>query len=444
MKTTNWGNYPVTQTPTFNPSFEEDVIRILQASDSVIARGNGRCYGDSSLGGKMISTLNLNKILAFDRQTGLITCQAGVLLSDVIEVAVPYGFFLPVTPGTKFVTIGGAIASDVHGKNHHSEGTFGQHVTEMEVLLADGQIVTCSPSQHADLFWTTCGGMGLTGIVLKATFRLKKIETAYIRQEQVKARNLEEIMDLFAESESWTYTVSWLDTSAHGKDLGRSIMMRGEHASLEELPQKWKKNPLALPKNKKLNIPFYFPSFLINDLTLKIMNRGYYFKSPKKQWSGITHYDPYYYPLDSILNWNRVYGKNGFTQYQFVLPPEASREGLRKVLERLEKYKQYSFVTVLKLFGKAYKEAVLSFPMEGYNLAMDFKICPEVMKMLDELDAIVADYGGRLYLAKDARMKAEFFHQSYANSHLFRETLDKWQARCKFHSLQSDRLKITV
>ncbi|MEO1451664.1 MAG: FAD-binding oxidoreductase, partial [Bacteroidota bacterium] len=248
----NWGNYPVIEADVHSPSFEQDIQAMVQSQETLLARGNGRCYGDAALNPTLFSTHKLNKLLAFDREKGILTCESGVILSDILDVIVPAGFFLPVTPGTKFISIGGAIAADVHGKNHHAEGCFSDHLLSFDLVNAAGQIVRCTKEDTPELFWQTVGGMGLTGIIIRATFNLKPIETAFIRQESIKAQNLQEIMDLFEESESWTYTMSWIDCLQKGKNIGRSILMRGEHALPNEIPAKASSAPLDLPKKGKL------------------------------------------------------------------------------------------------------------------------------------------------------------------------------------------------
>ncbi len=432
-KVHNWGIFPVIDAEVISVKYPEFLPSILAQHDHVIVQGNGRCYGDSSLNSTMISTLAMNKILAFDSLNGVITCQSGVLLSDILQVIVPAGYFLPVTPGTKFITVGGAIAADIHGKNHHTDGCFSQHVLTMDVMQHDGSVVQCSAIQRPELFRHTCGGMGLTGIILQATFSLKKIETSYITQKSLKAANLDEIMDYFAANEHYMYSVAWIDCLAKGKDIGKSILMLGEHSKFGELDTQKQENPLYFNDKTKVSVPFYFPSFTLNPLTIKAFNFLYYNKQIKKEATAQIHYEPYFYPLDAVLHWNKIYGKNGFTQYQFVLPVEGSRQGLKDILKAISDSGEGSFLAVLKLFGEADKEAVMSFPKRGYTLALDFKISDKVLQLLDKLDQIVLHHGGRLYLAKDVRMSKDFFHKTY-NKIVQREQ--------GFSSLQSERLGI--
>jgi len=436
----NWGNYPVMESDERSFSLEEQLAGALLQSDGVIARGNGRCYGDASLAPNTVSTLKYNKILSFDTERGLFECQAGITLDQVLDVIVPKGWFLPVTPGTKLITVGGAVASDVHGKNHHVDGSFSAHVTEMDVRLADGSTLTCSQQQHPDLFWATCGGMGLTGIITRVVFDLKKIETSYIKQKQVKARNLEELIRLFDEYKDYTYSVAWIDCLKKGRGFGRSILILGEHAKLEDLDARKKADPLQLPKKKQITFPFNLPSFVLNQFTVKAFNFLYYGKNLRRELNNVVSYEPFFYPLDAILHWNRGYGKKGFVQYQFVLPLE-SKQGLVEILQRISDAGLGSFLAVLKVFG--HQDDLISFPKEGYTLALDFPVRKGLFEFLDKLDAIVLRYGGRLYLSKDARMKPEIFWQGYPTAQKFQDVIKKYNPKFSINSIQAQRLNIT-
>jgi decaprenylphospho-beta-D-ribofuranose 2-oxidase len=432
---TNWNNYPVVEAREISFDYEKEIASKL--AQSSIPHGNGRCYGDASLSSNVVNTLRYDKVLAFDEVNGIITCQSGLLLSDLLQVIVPRGWFLPVTPGTKFITVGGAVASDVHGKNHHIDGSFSRHIVSMSVLTGTGETFVCNASNRPDLFWATCGGMGLTGIILDVKFRLKKINTAYIRQKQVKARNLHEIMQLFEENPSSTYSVAWIDCLKSGRNFGRSILMLGEHAIVDEV----RSEKYLLPKEKALlTVPFYFPSFVLNGFSVKIFNALYYAKNYKTVMDSVVHYDGFYYPLDSVLSWNKIYGKKGFVQYQFVLPLASSKDGLIDILGRINKQRAGSFLAVLKLFGD--QDNLISFPLKGYTLALDFPIRPGLFEFLDELDTVVAGYGGRIYLSKDARMKKEIFWRTYPHAEEFREILRKYDPENRFVSGLSQRLTL--
>jgi decaprenylphospho-beta-D-ribofuranose 2-oxidase len=406
QKITNWGNFPVVEKEMRSEDSFKKIKEFVLSHNEVIARGNGRCYGDASLGETVFSTKKLNKFISFDRLNGIIECESGVLLSDILEIAVPQGYFLYVTPGTKFISVGGAIASDVHGKNHHAEGCFSEYVIEFKLMTENGTIITCSREENADKFWASIGGMGLTGIILTAKFKLKNIQSAYIRQESIKAENLDEIFRLFEESESWTYTVAWIDCLQKGKNLGRSILMRGEHAFQHELPHNLTKQPLRLKKKLQPTVPFYFPGFVLNALTVKIFNLLYYKKQTKKEVKSFIDYETFFYPLDAITDWNKIYGKSGFIQYQMVIPKEAGKEGMKQILETIASSGNGSFLAVLKLFGKSNPDAYNSFPFEGYTLALDFKVNSKLKKLVEKLDDIVQQFGGRIYLTKDSMSRS--------------------------------------
>ena len=442
-KISDWGNYPVIDAAVSGFDTAEQLRNKLGEPGEVIAYGNGRSYGDASLQSKILQTRRFNKFISFDPGTGALRCQAGVLLSEILDVFVPRGWFLPVTPGTKLITVGGAIAADVHGKNHHVDGSFGQHVLSMDVMRNDGSVITCSPQENADFFNITVGGMGLTGIILNASFKLRKIETAYIREETVRCANLDEIMDCFEASGDWTFSMSWIDCLAKGGSMGRSIMMRGEHARVGELINAIQKdNPLVPKKGLKLGVPFTFPNFALNPLSMKAFNFLYYNKAPAGTHQQIIDYNSFFYPLDAIGNWNRIYGKRGFTQYQFVIPKAAGREGMRNILKRITDSGLGSFLAVLKMFGE--QDSFISFPMAGYTLALDFPISAKAMELFKELDAMVADYGGRLYLAKDSRMDAKMFGKTYPNAADFKQAVAELnQGATRFASLQSKRIGIT-
>ncbi|SDE12786.1 FAD-binding oxidoreductase [Riemerella columbipharyngis] len=405
-KVANWGNYPVVEKEVKSEDKIEKIKNYIRANGDVIARGNGRCYGDASLAEHIFSTKRLNKFISFDRLNGIIECEAGVLLSEVLEVIVPQGYFLYVTPGTKFVSVGGAIASDVHGKNHHAEGCFSEYVIEFKLMNERAELLTCSREENADVFWATIGGMGLTGIIVSAKFRLKNIETAYIRQESIKAENLDEIFRLFEESEDWTYNVAWIDCLQKGKNLGRSILMRGEHALSAELAKKQGEYPLKLKEKFKPMVPFYFPGFVLNNLSVKIFNWFYWNKQKKKEIKNYVDYETFFYPLDVINDWNKIYGKKGFIQYQMVIPKVQGKEGMKRILETIAKSGNGSFLAVLKLFGKNNPKAYNSFPFEGYTLALDFKVNSKLKSLVKQLDDIVEEFGGRIYLTKDSMSRS--------------------------------------
>jgi decaprenylphospho-beta-D-ribofuranose 2-oxidase len=437
----NWGNYPVVETDETSFAFREELLELIFKKESFIPRGNGRCYGDASLAGTTISTLKFDKILSFDQSSGVFECQSGITLDRILEVIVPAAWFLPVTPGTKFITVGGAVASDVHGKNHHIDGSFSNHILEMDIVLSTGNTMTCSPENNSDLFEATCGGMGLTGVISRIKFRLKKIETSFIRQKQIRAGNLDELITLFDEYKGYTYSVAWIDCLKTGPHFGRSILMLGEHAGLQELNEKQKRDPLRVPRKKQINFPFSLPSWVLNTFSVRAFNFLYYAKNTKREINRVTTYEPFFYPLDAILHWNRGYGKNGFIQYQFVLPLEG-KNGLVEILKTISSRGLGSFLAVLKIFGK--QESIISFPREGYTLALDFPVRAGLFEFLDELDQIVLRYGGRLYMSKDARMKPEVLQLGYPDLHKFKDIVRKYNPEGKIRSIQSDRLFLTT
>jgi FAD/FMN-containing dehydrogenase len=369
-----------------------------------------------------------DRMLSFDDNAGLLMCEAGVLLSEIISAFLPKGWFLKITPGTKLISVGGAIASDVHGKNHHVEGCFSECVESIRILLPDGEIRSCSKGD--ELFRATCGGMGLTGIILDATISLKRVGSIHIEQTTIKTHNLRETFDAFEEYSSKPYSVAWIDCLAKGDEMGKCLLMVGDFST---------DGDFKYVEKKRLNVPCEFPSFVLNNLSVKAFNRLYYQRAP----SGVSHQkvdtDTFFYPLDAISNWNRIYGKNGFTQYQFILPKDASFDGLSEILNTIAASGKGSFLAVLKLYGAA-NENYLSFPMEGYSLALDFKIEKGLFRLLDQLDQVVLRYGGRIYLTKDVRVSRETFERGYPRVDAFREFRKKMGMDQKFNSLQSRRL----
>ena len=368
----------------------------------------------------------------FDAEKGLLHLQAGVLLSEIIDIFVPQGWFLKVVPGTKLITVGGAIAADIHGKNHHKAGCFSQSVKMFRLQLPNGEVIRCSKTKNKELFLATCGGMGLTGIILDVKIFLKKISSQYIKQTTVKTKNLKETFEAFENYKEKPYSVAWIDCLAKDKKLGRCLLMIGDFCQDQNLNYKQK---------RKINISFYFPSFILNKNSVKIFNWFYYHKVRKPISTKKISLDDFFFPLDAIKNWNRIYGKNGFIQYQFILPKETSYQGLAEILKLISISNKGSFLAVLKLYGKA-NENFLSFPLEGYSLALDFKIEKGILHFLNKLDKIVSKYRGRIYLAKDARVKKKVFGQGYPNIEKFRNLRKKYKMDKKFYSLQSQRINI--
>jgi decaprenylphospho-beta-D-ribofuranose 2-oxidase len=442
MKVSNWGMYPSTEAEVRSFSSEAEALGSMRDWSEMIPRGLGRCYGDSSLSPHILSTLKFNRFLDFDKERGILRCQSGVSLREMLDVIVPAGWFLPVTPGTKFVTLGGAIAADVHGKNHHGEGSFSTHLERFSLLAPSGEVYECSRTEHPEIFWATCGGMGLTGLILEGSFRLKKIETAYIVEESTKTPNIDALYRLFEESMHFTYSVAWIDCLARGSSLGKGILLNGEHARVSDLTKdSQRRAPLTLPAKRNLSVPFNLPSFTINPLTVKAFNTLFYAKAKAGQHRHIIDYNTYFYPLDGVHHWNRVYGKRGFAQYQFAIPPDKSYEGMLQILKAISQERMPSFVSVLKYFGKS-ETGPLSFPLEGYMLALDFPITNKLFGFLDRMDQIVHDHGGRVYLTKDSRMQPEMLRRGYPRLQEFLKIKQQLDGGRLMQSLQSQRLGI--
>jgi decaprenylphospho-beta-D-ribofuranose 2-oxidase len=408
-KIANWGNFPSSYSNIYSPKSLEELKKIVLENKQIIARGNGRCYGDSSLAKQIVSTLQLNKVIQFDKNKGILECESGILLKDILELIVPNGFFLPVTPGTKLITLGGAFSSNIHGKNHHIEGCFSNFVNSIKLIDEVGELHHLIPSD--ELFKKTAGGMGKTGIIVSIEFRLKKIETSYIKLRTILAKNYVEVIQLMQENKNVTYSVAWIDCLASKNKMGRSVLLLGEHATKNEISSKIK-NPLEVHKRSRISLFFYFPSFVINNLFVRLFNFLYYYKSLNST-SKIVHYDSYFFPLDIVNNWNRIYGKKGFLEYQMVFPKMHAEIGIKKALELLTKYNSASFLSVIKAFGNTSSTDYLNYPIEGITLGLDLKISKRVWTLLDELDELIAQFNGKTYLAKDARLNKINFDKQY-------------------------------
>jgi len=420
-----WGRFPVGETDLYRPERARSLNAALGCADSVLARGLGRSYGDAcyNTAGATVLMERLNRFLSFDEGTGTLECEAGVTFVELLDHFVPRGFFPPVTPGTKFVTVGGALACDVHGKNHHVDGSFSNHVLDFHLLTASGDVVRCSRSENPRLFWGTVGGLGLTGIVTRVRLRLRSIETSYISVDYERAANLD---DALARMESrddlYAYSVAWIDCLATGRSLGRSVLMRGNPAAADVLQQAGVGERLRGRRAQRLRVPLDAPGFLLNRYTVRTFNALYYRHHPVNGRDRIVHFEPFFYPLDGIRDWNRLYGRQGFVQYQFLLPPDDARAGLLQALELLSGSGAPSFLAVLKRFGAAEEESLLSFPRPGYTLALDLPWRAEATEtLLRKLDEIVLARGGRVYLAKDARLGPEAVAAMYPELAVWQE-----------------------
>ena len=403
-----WGRFPKFNTKELVPKSECELFESLKHTKSFIPRGNGRAYGDSAVNSNTtINMTKMNKFLEWNQNSGELIAESGVLIADIIQTFLPRGWFPFVTPGTKFVTLGGAIACDVHGKNHHKEGSFGNYINWIEIIV-NNKIIKCSPNKNSKLFHWTIGGMGLTGIIIRCSIKLKKVESGWIRQKNIVNNNLDETIKSFYEHENSTYSVAWIDCFATGKSFGRSILMLGEHVKKNKLGREF----LVYPQKKKQLLSFFFtpPSFLLNNFTISIFN-SLYFNKQKNKGSFFVDWDTYFYPLDSIRNWNRMYGKDGFFQFQCVLPKELSKIGYTKILTKIQEKTSGAFLAVLKNFGPG--NGNMSFPKEGFTLALDFKVTSKNITVVRELINTVNDLGGDIYLAKDAIMNESDYNKNF-------------------------------
>jgi FAD/FMN-containing dehydrogenase len=402
---TSWGRYPRSQ-QAIAPLHWRDAV-LPAAAGSMLAYGNGRSYGDVCLndGGTLLHTRGLDRYIAFDPARGILRCEAGILFAEILDFIVPQGWFLPVTPGTRYVTLGGAIANDVHGKNHHGAGTFGEYVRRFELLRSDGARLECSPGENADLYTATIAGLGLTGVIVWAEIQLLRIPSPWMAQETRRFANLTEFFALSTESErDYAYTVAWIDCAASGSASGRGVFYRANHAPAVAGGH--------APRASRLAVPFTPPVSLINTLSLRAFNELYYRRA--REGHAVVHYAPYFYPLDAIGEWNRIYGPRGFLQYQCVVPPAASETAIAELLRTIAASGSGSFLAVLKVFADRPAAGILSFPRAGTTLALDFPNGgAQTFALLDRLDEITAAAGGAVYPAKDARMSGARFRQYF-------------------------------
>jgi len=437
MKLGGWGRYPLIDAKLKSPTSIEELNELV-SQDNAIARGNGRSYGDSAISKKnTICMKNFNKIIEFNNKNGLVVVESGVLLSEIIIAFLHRGWFPKVTPGSKYVTIGGMVACDVHGKNHHKDGSFSKYVEWLDVITSDGSIKRCSRKDNSEFFNWTVGGMGLTGIVLRVAFYLHPISTSWIKQKTIPAKNIEHAIEIFEENLDSTYSVAWIDCSSRGDKLGRSLVMLGDHANISDLSSSMKSDPLTIKNKTKIRILFNFPSFILNSLFVKIFNSIYYSLGKKKKGYKLVDYDTYFYPLDYLLDWNKIYGSKGFAQFQCVLPLKKAKLGMRELLDAVSASKSISFLTVLKRFG--IQESYLSFPMEGYTLTLDFPITKSSIDLMKKLDEITLKYEGRFYLAKDSRMNSYTLEKSDTRFEKYKKFRSS-KMKKSFSSVQSERL----
>lgn len=438
-----WGRYPRHESEVLQADAPGSVPGLIAAREGLIARGNGRAYGDAAIGEQAtLMTRSLDRMKSFDPQSGLLTVEAGVLLADILSAFAPRGFFPAVVPGTKLVTIGGMIAADVHGKNHHRDGGFGDHVDELTLVLPSGETLACSRTQNPEIFAGTIGGMGLTGVITQAKVRLKRVESGWLKQRTLVAHDLDAAFDALEATADATYSVAWIDCLARGASLGRSLVYAAEHASAEEVAAlKPGAELFPKPRSGGLGVPIELPAFALNSLSVKAFNEVYFRRGAARGDSpALVHWEPYFFPLDGIRDWNRIYGRRGFVQHQCVIPNGVAREVLAEILERFSRAGKASFLAVLKQLGRS--QGTLSFAMEGYTLALDLQVDDGVFALLDEIDRIVVEAGGRLYLAKDARQSRTTFEASTPGLATFRDIRRRIGAEGRLTSRLSARLGI--
>jgi FAD/FMN-containing dehydrogenase len=418
----SWGRYPKTVQSAVKLKWSIESLPLSTIRGTVLPRGLGRSYGDVCLNdaGTLLLTASLNHFMAFDVESGILRCESGVTLEQILRLAVPCGWFLPVTPGTKYVTVGGAVANDVHGKNHHRMGTFGRHVTAFELLRSDGCRLVCSPAENPEWFRATIGGLGLTGLITWVEFQLKKISSPFLVVEHIPCRNLDDFFRLAQESEAgYEYTVAWVDCLARGAKLGRGIFMRGNDAPAAPALSR------PVPRKKTITFPRIAPDWLLNSFSVTAFNALYRQVLGHPNQTKLVHFDPFFYPLDSLLEWNRLYGRRGFFQYQFVVPLARADSAVAAVLEKVARSGAASFLSVMKTFGDCPSPGLMSFPSQGLTLAMDLpNQGDKTLRLMDELDAIVFARDGILYPAKDARMSAARFQQSFPRWREFSNFID--------------------
>jgi FAD/FMN-containing dehydrogenase len=431
----SWGRYPNYDANILPLHWQSDFPAVIAGlHNGALPVGMGRSYGDVCLlqDGNLLLTTGMDRLIHFDPETGLLTAEAGITLAQILDFAVPRGFFLPVSPGTKYVTLGGAIANDIHGKNHHTAGTIGRHITQFELLRSDGSRLLCSPTENPDFYAATIGGLGLTGLISWATLLLKPIVSRMIDYEGIQFHGIDEFLDLTNQSKDIEYTVSWIDCASNGRNFARGIFMQGDHSARRDTLK-----PSAKPK---LIFPFDAPAFALNHFSVGLFNTAYFHKQIHKRVVSLQDYEPFFYPLDKILHWNRMYGKRGFLQFQYVIPWEHAKEGTIAILHEIAKSGLASFLVVLKVFGDVPSPGMMSFPKPGITLALDFPIKPDKsFPLFARLADMTLEFGGRLYPAKDAAMTASQFQSFYPHWEQFARYRDPMLTSSFWERVTGDR-----
>lgn len=447
QRISGWGLFPSYDCDLYRPESFAELQGLVQsdASTSLISRGQGRSYGDAALNDRngVVLQDRLNRLLDFDAQNGILHCEAGVTLAEIIDCFLPMGFFPAITPGTKHISLGGAIAADVHGKNHHRDGTISAQILDFKLLTGRGEVLFCSRVENADVFWATLGGMGLTGVVLDVRMQLRPVESAYLHGDTLRTRNLDETLEaVIGHDREYDYAVAWIDCVTGRRSLGRSVLLRARPAPVRDLPETLRGSPFARRLPIRLDVPFTWPNFVLNPVVMRLVNQIYYTKHRTSE--GLIGYDRYFYPLDAIQNWSRIYGRRGVLQYQLVLPIDTCRAGLVEVMDKVSASGMASFLAVLKSTGPS-NAGPLSFPIEGASLAMDFPNRGEALvALLRELDEIVLRHGGRTYLAKDSTLEPETFRAMYPRYSEFLEVKARVDPDQRFSSSLARRLELVL
>jgi FAD/FMN-containing dehydrogenase len=439
-----WGLYPRVKSHLVEPESEGGVRAALDAAGT-IARGLGRSYGDPAINSHrtVLGMTRLDRVLSFDEATGVVRCEAGVSLSTLIDEFAPRGWFPMITPGTRWVTVGGCIANDVHGKAHHAQGSFLESVVSMRLLLASGEVLTLSREQHPELFFANFGGLGLLGVILDVELQLRKVSTTFFKQQSFEARDLDELLALIAEYDAkFPYSVASINPLATGARLGTGVLTVGDHAQPDELPTKFARAPLRTCGAPLTDVPFELPELTLNPLTLRVVHSV--IRQVMLRGAPVVHADNFFYPLDVLLGeWNRGYGRRGFTQYQFVIPRADGPKNLRTLLTTIVEANHLPSLNVLKRMGPA-NAAPLSFPMDGFTLAIDFPVQPTTAALAHRLDAMVVDMGGRIYLGKDAFLEPHSFNAMYLRHVEFRALKQRVDPNEVFTSDLSRRIGLTA
>lgn len=410
-KISGWGNYPKIETKLKKLTDINQYDAILNLEESNIVRGLGRSYGDQAVNANGYTLKNqMSRILEFDPNTGILKAESGISIAEIIEVFLNQGWFPPIVPGTKFITLGGAIANDIHGKAHHVDGTFVNCISEFSMITPEKGRIICSRSENEEIFYASFGGLGLLGWIDTVTIQLKKVETSFFKTKAVKVKNLKEMIDAFKEyDKNYRYSVAWFDPMSKAENLGRGVLSLGNIAKLNDLESRFIKNPLKLHNKKKIDLPFFLPNFALNKFSGQILNKVIEYSQANAP--EFTHYDKFFFPLDAIGQWNKGYGTRGFIQYQFVIPLGDEYKILKEAMTLISSSGCTPFLNVLKKMGKGSK--YLSFPMEGFTLAIDFPISGKLPQLIKKLDVLVLSAGGRIYLGKDAFLSESVFKNMY-------------------------------